>query len=90
MARIAFLGSHPGTSPVAGQPLEHVPQVKQTSASSGEVAIFRSFLFILMGSSKMFSLPSCCGVYKFSCWVVIPIFALRIVENMTLFQHSFV
>jgi hypothetical protein len=55
MARIAFRGSHPGTSPVAGQPLEHVPQVKQTSASSGEVAILRFFLFILMGSCKIFS-----------------------------------
>ncbi len=55
MALMAFLGSHPGTRPVAGHPLEHVPQVKQTSASSGEVAILRFFLFILMGSCKILS-----------------------------------
>jgi hypothetical protein len=55
IARIPFLGSQPGTSPVAGQPLAHVPHVKQRSANSGETPILRLFLSILIGSCKMFT-----------------------------------
>ena len=65
IALIAFLGSQPGTNPVAGQPLAQVPQVKQTSANSGEVPSLRLLLSIVIGSCKIFTLPSGCDFYLF-------------------------
>jgi hypothetical protein len=60
MARIALLGSQPGTNPVAGQPLAQVPQVKQLSASSGETGRVRLLLSGVNGSCVLASSTASC------------------------------
>jgi len=60
MARIALLGSQPGTNPVAGQPLAQVPQVKQLSASSGETGKARLLLSGVIGSNVLASSTASC------------------------------
>jgi hypothetical protein len=78
MARIAFLGSQPGTSPVAGQPLAQVPQVKQLSANSGETG---SDLLLLSTTSGSWLLSTLTG----SCIVPSPFLEFSI-QSLTFFD----